>query len=139
MAAAFGNQTVPHMTGGGLGYLYNIQFVSAVPNADEHHEFKELRTDVQFECKTSPLQVVKGKIKVPPAQALASISTPVGSRSTRLWGCDHLISICCGAGERAAGRVGAVHFSVGPFTIRGLRRRAPLKALKPASDRRFRR
>jgi L-alanine-DL-glutamate epimerase-like enolase superfamily enzyme len=65
MAAAFGKKVVPHMTGGGLGYLYNIQFVSSVPNADEHHEFKELRTDVQFECKTSPLQVVKGKIKVP--------------------------------------------------------------------------
>jgi L-alanine-DL-glutamate epimerase-like enolase superfamily enzyme len=53
------------MTGGGLGYLYNIQFVSAVPNADPHHEFKGLQTNVQFECKTSPLKVVAGKIKVP--------------------------------------------------------------------------
>jgi L-alanine-DL-glutamate epimerase-like enolase superfamily enzyme len=65
MAAAFGKQCVPHMSGGGLGYLYNIQFVSAVPNAGEHHEFKETKTNVQFECKTSPLQVVKGKMKVP--------------------------------------------------------------------------
>jgi L-alanine-DL-glutamate epimerase-like enolase superfamily enzyme len=53
------------MSGGGLGYLYNIQFVSAVPNAGPHHEFKGLQTNVQFECKTSPLQVVDGKIKVP--------------------------------------------------------------------------
>jgi L-alanine-DL-glutamate epimerase-like enolase superfamily enzyme len=65
MAAAFGKTIVPHMSGGGLGYLYNIHFVSAVPNAGPHHEFKGLRTNVQFECKTSPLKVVDGKIKVP--------------------------------------------------------------------------
>jgi L-alanine-DL-glutamate epimerase-like enolase superfamily enzyme len=65
MAHAFGKTIVPHMSGGGLGYLYNIQFVSAVPNAGEHHEYKETRTNVQFECKTSQLKVVDGKIKVP--------------------------------------------------------------------------
>jgi L-alanine-DL-glutamate epimerase-like enolase superfamily enzyme len=65
MAAAFGKTIVPHMSGGGLGYLYNIQFVSAVPNAGPHHEFKGLQTNVKFECKTSPLKVVNGKIKVP--------------------------------------------------------------------------
>ena len=65
MAHAFGKTIVPHMSGGGLGFLYNIQFVSAVPNADPHHEFKGLRTNVRYECKTSPLKVVDGKIKVP--------------------------------------------------------------------------
>ncbi len=65
MAAAFGKTITPHMSGGGLGFLYNIHFVSAVPNAGEHHEFKGFRTNVKFECKTSPLKVVKGKIKVP--------------------------------------------------------------------------
>jgi L-alanine-DL-glutamate epimerase-like enolase superfamily enzyme len=65
MAAACGKTIVPHMSGGGLGYLYNIHFVSAVPNAGEHHEFKGLKTNVRFECKTSPLQVAGGKIKVP--------------------------------------------------------------------------
>jgi L-alanine-DL-glutamate epimerase-like enolase superfamily enzyme len=65
MAAAFGKIITPHMSGGGLGYLYNIQFVSAVPNAGEHHEFKGLQTNVRFECKTSPLKVVDGKIKGP--------------------------------------------------------------------------
>ena len=65
MAAALGKACTPHMSGGGLGYLYNIQLVSAVPNAGTHHEFKGLQTNVQFECKTSPLQVVDGKIKVP--------------------------------------------------------------------------
>jgi L-alanine-DL-glutamate epimerase-like enolase superfamily enzyme len=65
MAAAFGKQCIPHMSGGGLGFLYNIQFVSAVPNAGEHHEFKSFKTNVRFECKTSPLKVSAGKIKVP--------------------------------------------------------------------------
>ena len=65
MAAAFGRSIVPHMSGGGLGFLYNIQFISAVPNAGIHHEFKSFETHVRFECKTSPLKVVDGKIKVP--------------------------------------------------------------------------
>jgi len=65
MAAAFGKQCIPHMSGGGLGFLYNIQFVSALPNAGEHHEFKSFRTNVRFECKTSPLKVTAGKIKAP--------------------------------------------------------------------------
>jgi L-alanine-DL-glutamate epimerase-like enolase superfamily enzyme len=65
MAAAFGKSIVPHMSGGGLGFLYDIQFVSAVPNAGAHHEFKSLKTEVRYECKTSPLKVVDGKIKVP--------------------------------------------------------------------------
>ena len=70
MAQAFGKDCTPHMSGGGLGYLYMIHFVSALPNALAHHEFKGLNTDVQFECKTSPLIVVDGKIKVPTGPGL---------------------------------------------------------------------
>lgn len=65
MAAAFGKEIVPHMSGGGLGFLYNSHLVSVLPNAGAHHEFKGLKTVVPFECKTSPLKVVAGKIKVP--------------------------------------------------------------------------
>jgi L-alanine-DL-glutamate epimerase-like enolase superfamily enzyme len=65
MAAVFGKSIIPHMSGGGLGFLYNIQFVSCVSNAGEHHEFKGLNTHVRYQCKTSPLKVVNGKIKVP--------------------------------------------------------------------------
>ncbi len=65
MAAAFGKSIVPHMSGGGLGFLYNIHLVSVLPNAGAHHEFKGLDTQVRFECKTSPLKVVGGKMKVP--------------------------------------------------------------------------
>jgi L-alanine-DL-glutamate epimerase-like enolase superfamily enzyme len=65
MAAAYGKQCVPHMSGGGLGNIYNIQFVSALPNAGEHHEFKEIGAKIRSECKTSPLKIANGKIKVP--------------------------------------------------------------------------
>ena len=47
MAAAFGKSCTPHMSGGGLGFLYMMHFVSALPNATPHHEFKGLRTNVQ--------------------------------------------------------------------------------------------
>jgi L-alanine-DL-glutamate epimerase-like enolase superfamily enzyme len=65
MADAFGKTIVPHMSGGGLGFLYDYILVSAVPNAGAHHEFKGLDTNVVFECPTSLLKVVDGKIKVP--------------------------------------------------------------------------
>ncbi len=70
MARAFGKDCTPHMSGGGLGYLYMMHFVSALPNACPHHEFKGLRTNVRFECKTSPLAVVDGKVKVPTGPGL---------------------------------------------------------------------
>jgi L-alanine-DL-glutamate epimerase-like enolase superfamily enzyme len=65
MAQAFRKSCTPHMTGGDLGFLYMMHFVSALPNALPYHEFKGLKTNVVFECKTSPLQVENGKIKVP--------------------------------------------------------------------------
>ncbi len=70
MAAAFGKTCTPHMSGGGLGFLYMMHFVSALPNAMPHHEFKGLKTSVPFECKTSPLKVVDGRIKVPTGAGL---------------------------------------------------------------------
>jgi len=70
MANAFGKSCTPHMSGGALGYLYNIHFVSVLPNAGLHHEFKGLGTHVPFECPTSPLKVVDGKIKVPSGPGL---------------------------------------------------------------------
>lgn len=65
MAAVFGKTIVPHMSGGGLGFFYNVQLVSALPNAGAHHEFKSFRTHVRFESSTAPLKVIDGKIKVP--------------------------------------------------------------------------
>ncbi len=70
MAAACGKTCTPHMSGGGLGYLYMMHFVSALLNPTHFHEFKGLKTNVQFNCSTSPLKVVDGGIKVPTGPGL---------------------------------------------------------------------
>src|SRR4029079_4468323 len=70
MAAAFGKTCTPHMSGGGLGFLYMLHFVSVLPNATLHHEFKGLKTSVPFQCTTSPLKVRDGRIKVPTGPGL---------------------------------------------------------------------
>jgi len=70
MAAAFGKTCTPHMSGGGLGFLYMMHFVSVLPNATPFHEFKGLRTSVRFNCATSPLRVVDGRIRVPTGAGL---------------------------------------------------------------------
>jgi L-alanine-DL-glutamate epimerase-like enolase superfamily enzyme len=70
MANAFGKTCVPHMSGGDLGYLYDIHFVSAISNAGPHHETHGLSTHVPFECPTSSLEIVDGKIKVPTGPGL---------------------------------------------------------------------
>jgi len=65
MAHALGKKCTPHMSGGDLGFLYMMHFVSALPNALPYHEFKGFNTDVVFECKTSPLKSENGMVKVP--------------------------------------------------------------------------
>ena len=76
MAEAFGKTFIPHMSGGGLGYIYNSHIVSVCPNAGLHHEFKGFRTHVPFECPTSPLEIVDGKIKVPSGPGSGVIIDP---------------------------------------------------------------
>jgi L-alanine-DL-glutamate epimerase-like enolase superfamily enzyme len=64
MAAARGKVHTPHISDG-LGYLYMIHLVSAIPNAGPYHEFKGLSEDVPFECKTSSLKTENGVVTVP--------------------------------------------------------------------------
>lgn len=65
MAATKGYPCVPHISGTGLGYIYMMQFVSALPNAGPYHEFKGLSTEVPFECKTSSLKPEDGILHLP--------------------------------------------------------------------------
>jgi L-alanine-DL-glutamate epimerase-like enolase superfamily enzyme len=69
MAAAMGKVHTPHISDG-LGYLYMIHFVSAIPNAGPYHEFKGLSEDVPFECKTSSLKTTDGVVTVPTGPGL---------------------------------------------------------------------
>jgi L-alanine-DL-glutamate epimerase-like enolase superfamily enzyme len=70
MAAATGKTCTPHMSGGGLGYVYMMHFVSTLPNPTPFHEFKGLKTNVIFNCPTSPLKVIDGKIRIPTGPGL---------------------------------------------------------------------
>jgi L-alanine-DL-glutamate epimerase-like enolase superfamily enzyme len=64
MAAAAGMTIVPHMSGGGLGYLDVVQFASFTPNIGPHMEFKG-NTDLPVACPTSSLKCEKGKVRCP--------------------------------------------------------------------------
>jgi len=76
MAKAMGKPCVTHMSEGGLGFLYNALFVSAVPNATPHTEFKSFRTNVPYECPTAQMKVVKGKMKAPTGPGMGVMIDP---------------------------------------------------------------
>ncbi|MBI1903742.1 MAG: mandelate racemase/muconate lactonizing enzyme family protein [Planctomycetia bacterium] len=64
MAAAAGMSVVPHMSGGGLGYLDVVHFASFTPNIGPFMEFKG-RTTLPVECPTSSLKVENGQVRCP--------------------------------------------------------------------------
>jgi L-alanine-DL-glutamate epimerase-like enolase superfamily enzyme len=70
MAQAFGKNCTPHISGSGIGYLYMMHFVSAVPNAGPFHEFKGFNKELPFECKTSTLTSDNGIVSVPSGPGL---------------------------------------------------------------------
>lgn len=70
MAQAFRKVCTPHISGSGIGYLYMMHFVSAIPNAGPYHEFKGFNEDLPFECKTSTLSSDNGVVTVPSGPGL---------------------------------------------------------------------
>ena len=76
MAAARGLPCTPHISGTGLGYLYMMQFVSAIPNAGPYHEFKGVSQEVPFECPTSSLVPKAGILHLPSGQGSGVIIDP---------------------------------------------------------------
>ena len=71
MAAALGKQCIPHISSTGLGYLYMMHFVSAIPNSGPYHEFKEFNNELPYTCETSSLRSDSdGVIKVPTGPGL---------------------------------------------------------------------
>jgi len=70
MAETLGIPCVPHISGSGLGYLYMMHFVSAVPNAGPFHEFKGFNKNIPLECTTSKLESVNGVVTVPSGPGL---------------------------------------------------------------------
>lgn len=82
MAEAMGIQTSPHISGGGLGYVYLLHMVSVCPNAAEYHEFKMFQTKdangtmIPVESKAEEFKSVKGKIKAPAGSGLGVTIDP---------------------------------------------------------------
>ncbi|MEX0986531.1 MAG: enolase C-terminal domain-like protein [Bacteroidales bacterium] len=82
MAEAIGIRTSPHISGGGLGFLYLIHMVSVCPNADKYHEFKMFRTPdpngtiIPIESKAGAFESINGKIKAPEGSGLGVIIDP---------------------------------------------------------------
>lgn len=76
MAAAKGKLIMPHMSGGGLGYLYMLHLVSALPNAGPFHEFKLFATKdangtpIPIQPKAEPIESVDGVVNVPTGPGL---------------------------------------------------------------------
>jgi L-alanine-DL-glutamate epimerase-like enolase superfamily enzyme len=70
MAKLLEKQCTPHISGSGLGYLYMMHFVSAIPNAGPFHEFKGFNNEMPFTCKTSLLSSDDGVVTVPSGPGL---------------------------------------------------------------------
>lgn len=64
MAHAAGLPCTPHMSGWGMGYLNALHFMSYIPNAAAHMEFKGY-SKIPFQCDTSSLKCEGGIIRVP--------------------------------------------------------------------------
>jgi L-alanine-DL-glutamate epimerase-like enolase superfamily enzyme len=64
MADAAGMKVVPHMSGGGLGYLDVVQFAAFTPNVGPFMEFKG-NADFPVSCETSSLKVENGRVRCP--------------------------------------------------------------------------
>ena len=75
MAAAAGMQVVPHMSGGGLGYLDVVHFASFTPNAGPFMEFKG-NSDLPVECPTSSLKCENGKVRCPASAGFGVVIDP---------------------------------------------------------------
>ena len=76
MVEAAGLQVTPHISEGGLGFVYLLQMVSVCPAAAEFHEFKMFETKdangttVPIESKAEPFESIDGNIKVPSGSGL---------------------------------------------------------------------
>lgn len=76
MAAIAGKDCTPHMSGGGLGYLYIAHFASCVPNCGAHQEYKGEEDTLPVSSETSSLKSENGLLKVPTGPGLGVTIDP---------------------------------------------------------------
>lgn len=76
MARVAGLDCTPHMSGGGLGFLYIAHFASCVPNVGAHQEYKGEDDNLPVTCTTSSLKSEKGLLTVPSGPGLGITLEP---------------------------------------------------------------
>jgi L-alanine-DL-glutamate epimerase-like enolase superfamily enzyme len=76
MAEAMGKECTPHVSGSGLGYLYMMHFVSALPNAGPFHEFKGFSKSIPLDGPGSSMSSYYGMVVVPTGPGLGMTIDP---------------------------------------------------------------
>ncbi len=82
MVEAAGLKITPHISGGGLGFLYMLHMVAVCPAPYDYHEFKMFQTrdangtTVPIESTGDRFESVAGKIKAPTGPGLGVIIDP---------------------------------------------------------------
>jgi L-alanine-DL-glutamate epimerase-like enolase superfamily enzyme len=76
MAEAAGLDCTPHMSGGGLGFLYIAHFASVVPNCGAHQEYKGEDDTLPVSSETSSLRSEKGLLTAPAGPGLGVTIDP---------------------------------------------------------------
>ena len=76
MAAVAGMSCTPHMSDGGLGYLYVAHYASCVPNAGPFQEYKGRDAALPVSSASSTLRCVNGMLTVPAEPGLGVTIDP---------------------------------------------------------------
>ena len=81
MAAVAGMPCTPHMSDGGLGYLYVAHYASCVPNPGPFQEYKGRTDSLPVTSDSSTLRCVKGMLTVPSGPGLGVTIDPAFVKS----------------------------------------------------------
>jgi L-alanine-DL-glutamate epimerase-like enolase superfamily enzyme len=81
MAAVAGMPCTPHMSDGGLGYLYVAHYASCVPNPGPFQEYKGRDDSFPVASDTSTLRCVQGTLTVPSGPGLGITIDPAFVKS----------------------------------------------------------
>ncbi|MCH6258851.1 mandelate racemase/muconate lactonizing enzyme family protein [Puniceicoccaceae bacterium K14] len=82
MTEQAGLKITPHISGGGLGYVYMMQMVSVCPAVYDFHEFKMFHTKdangtlIPVESKAEKFESINGTIKAPSGSGLGLVIDP---------------------------------------------------------------
>jgi L-alanine-DL-glutamate epimerase-like enolase superfamily enzyme len=79
MAQAAGLRITPHISAGGLGFVYMLQMVSVCPAVEKYHEFKMFDTTdangtiVPMVSKAEKFESIDGVINVPTGSGMGVV------------------------------------------------------------------